>query len=127
MRALVAMIGVSGSSAAPTPSHAQGVETLVLVVLRKCRDGNEIWTESSLLAPGAPLDRPGETERAVRELAGDLRMDVTTIRGELERGDRLDFNDSTLFQRVFALAESRAGKSLTRAMGFTRASSFSGP
>src|SRR5690606_13615194 len=78
--------------------------------------GRTLALDGDLLVPGAPLDRPGETERAVRELAGDLRMDVATIRGELEHGDRLDFNDSTLFQRVFALAESRAGKSLPRAM-----------
>jgi hypothetical protein len=36
--ALVALIGVPDASAAPTPSHAQGVETPGLAVLRKCRD-----------------------------------------------------------------------------------------
>jgi len=78
--------------------------------------GRTLALDGDLLAPGAPLERPGETERAVRELAGDLRMDVAAIRRELERGDRLEFNDSPLFQRVFALAESRAGKPLPRAM-----------
>ena len=38
------------------------------------------------------------------------------IRDALQRGDRLDFNDSALFRQVFAIAESRAGKPLPRAM-----------
>lgn len=78
--------------------------------------GRSLALDGDLLLPGAPLDRPGETERAVRSLAGELGMDAEQVRGELEQGDRLDFNDSPLYQRVFALAEARAGKPLPREM-----------
>lgn len=78
--------------------------------------GRTLALDGDLLLPGAPLDRPGETERAVRALAGELHMDERAIRSALERGDRLDFNDTALFERVFALAEARAGKPLPRAM-----------
>ncbi|GAB2656447.1 DUF1615 domain-containing protein [Arenimonas aestuarii] len=76
--------------------------------------GRELALDGDLLNPGAPLDRPGETERAVRQLAGPLEMDERSIRRALGQGDRLDFNDSVIFRRVFALAESRAGKTLPR-------------
>lgn len=78
--------------------------------------GRPLALDGDLLMPGAPLDRPGETERAVRAMAIDLGMDDRAIRSALERGDRLDFNDTVLFERVFALAEARAGKPLPRAM-----------
>ena len=78
--------------------------------------GRSLALDGDLLAPGAPLERPGETERAVRALAGELAMSDAAIRDALQRGDRLDFNDSALFRQVFAIAESRAGKPLPRAM-----------
>lgn len=78
--------------------------------------GRTLALDGDLLAPGAPLDRPGETERAVRSLASQLGMGDADIRDALARGDRLDFNESALFVRVFALAEARAGKPLPRAM-----------
>ena len=78
--------------------------------------GRSLALDGDLLAPGAPLERPGETERAVRALANELAMSDSAIRDALQRGDRLDFNDSALFRQVFAIAESRAGKPLPRAM-----------
>jgi hypothetical protein len=69
-----------------------------------------------LLTPGAPLDQPGQTERAVRTMANELDMDACAIRDALERSDRLDFDDTALYARTFALAEARAGKPLPRAM-----------
>lgn len=78
--------------------------------------GIPLSLDGDLLIPGAPLDRPGKTETAVRALAGDLRMDERAIRNALERSDRLDFSDGGLHERVFAIAESRAGKSLPRAV-----------
>jgi hypothetical protein len=62
------------------------------------------------------LDRPGETERAVRTMADDLGMDARTIRKALQRSDRLDFDDTPLYARTHALADARAGKPLPRAM-----------
>jgi len=78
--------------------------------------GRTLALDGDLLRPGAPLDRPGETERAVRSLGNRIGLDDRAIRDALERGDRLDFNDTALFARVFELAEARAGKPLPRAM-----------
>jgi hypothetical protein len=78
--------------------------------------GIPLALDGDLLAPDAPLERPGETERAVRAMANDLGMDARTIRKALERSDRLDFDDTPLYARVYALAEARAGKPLPRAM-----------
>ena len=78
--------------------------------------GIPLSLDGDLLAPDAPLDRPGETERAVRAMADDLGMDDRAIRDALERSDRLDFDDTQLYARTYALAEARAGKPLSRAM-----------
>lgn len=78
--------------------------------------GATLALDGDLLTPGAPLTRPGQTERAVRALAAELRMDDRAIRDALERGNRLDFGDTELYARVYALAEARAGKPLPRAM-----------
>lgn len=77
--------------------------------------GIPLALDGDLLAPDAPLDRPGSTERAVRTLAPQLGMDDRAIRRALERGDRLDFGDGELPRRVFAIAEDAAGKPLPRA------------
>lgn len=76
--------------------------------------GRKLALDGDLLNPGAPLDEPGETESAVRQLAAQLGMDERAIRRALGQGGRLEFNDSPLFRQVFAIAESRAGKPLPR-------------
>ena len=78
--------------------------------------GIPLALDGDLLTPGAPMDQPGETERAVRAMANDLGMDARTIRNALEHSDRLDFDDTPLYARTFALAEARASKPLPRAM-----------
>ncbi|TQM13011.1 uncharacterized protein DUF1615 [Pseudoxanthomonas sp. 3HH-4] len=78
--------------------------------------GVSLALDGDLLDPGAPLDAPGQTERAVRRLADALRMDDRAIRAALQRGNRLDFGDTDLYARVYALAEARAGKPLPRAV-----------
>lgn len=78
--------------------------------------GIALARDGDLLTPDAPLNRPGETERAVRTVADDLGMNSRTIRRALERSDRLDFDDTRLYARLYALADARAGKSLPRAM-----------
>ncbi|MEO5811136.1 MAG: DUF1615 domain-containing protein [Rhodanobacter sp.] len=72
--------------------------------------------DGDLLIPGAPLNRPGATERAIRTLGDDLGMDARTIRNALQLGDRLDFDDTALYARTFALADMRAGTPLPRAL-----------
>lgn len=78
--------------------------------------GISLALDGDLLVPGAPLDRPGETERAVRMLGNDLDMDPRAIRKALQRGNRLDFDDTPLYARTYALADARAGKRLPRAL-----------
>ena len=78
--------------------------------------GVPLTLDGDLLNPGAPLDTPGQTERAVRRLADALRMDDRAIRAALQRGNRLDFGDTDLYARVYALADARAAKPLPRAM-----------
>jgi len=78
--------------------------------------GIPLILDGDLLLPGAPLEKPGATETAVRALADDLGMDERAIRRALERGDQLDFSESELHNRVFAIAEARARKPLPRAL-----------
>lgn len=78
--------------------------------------GLPLELDGDLLLPGAPMARPGRTETAVRTLGPQLGMDERAIRRALERGDRLDFNDSELFQHVFAIADAHQGAPLPRAV-----------
>lgn len=78
--------------------------------------GSTLALDGDVLNPGAPLDKPGQTERAVRLLSGELGMDDRAIRNALEQGNRADFDQTDLYVRAFALAEARAGKPLPRAM-----------
>lgn len=59
---------------------------------------------------------PGTTEKAVRSLGKQLDMRNTTIRGQLEEGNTLAFENSELYQRVFELADKAQGRPLSRAV-----------
>jgi uncharacterized protein YceK len=59
---------------------------------------------------------PGTTELAVRKLGKQLDLRNTTIRDQLEQGNRLEFESTELYQRVFALADQAEGRSLPRAV-----------
>jgi hypothetical protein len=61
-------------------------------------------------------DRVGSTEAAVRSLAAQLDLSSESIARQLRQGDRHDFERSDVYQRVFALAERRAGRTLPRAV-----------
>lgn len=78
--------------------------------------GIELALDGDLLLPGANLDNPGATERAVRALGGRIGMDHAQIRRALQTGAELDFEDSRLYERVFALADAAAGTPLPRAV-----------
>ncbi|MNN16114.1 hypothetical protein D3C81_1292430 [compost metagenome] len=78
--------------------------------------GTTLELDGDVLVPGAALDKPGQTERAVRSLGPRLGMDERAIRRALEQADTLDFSESELHERVFALAEARAGHALPRAV-----------
>ena len=78
--------------------------------------GTSLALDGDLLLPGAGLDEPGKTERALRALGGQLDLDERAIRNALERGDRYEFDETALYARLYALAERRAGKPLPRAL-----------
>jgi len=59
---------------------------------------------------------PGTTELAVRTLGKRLDMRNPTIRDQLEKGKSLEFEETTLYERVFELAEQAEGRSLPRAV-----------
>jgi Protein of unknown function (DUF1615) len=59
---------------------------------------------------------PGQTESALRSLAGALGMDERAIRRELERSNSADFDRSPLLAKVLELAEQRSGRSQPRAV-----------
>lgn len=57
---------------------------------------------------------PGKTELAVRKLASQLNLDNDDIHRALRKGDTLDFEDTTLYARTFALAEKKSGRRLPK-------------
>ncbi|WP_336195102.1 DUF1615 domain-containing protein [Hafnia paralvei] len=59
-------------------------------------------------------DKPGSTELAVRSLGKRLDMSDSTIRRALEKGDSIDFEKTSLYKQVYALAEKSGGKKLPR-------------
>ena len=59
---------------------------------------------------------PSATERAVRTLGSRLDMKNSAIYSQLKQGDTLAFEESRLYERVFALAEQAEGKPLPRAI-----------
>lgn len=76
--------------------------------------GTSLALDGDLIAPGALL--PGTTERAARSLGVKLGLRNPQIRSQLAEENSLDFEDSTLYRGVFALAEAKAGKPLPRAV-----------
>ncbi|MNQ91570.1 hypothetical protein D3C85_1069580 [compost metagenome] len=58
----------------------------------------------------------GATELAVRTLGKKIGLGNSAIRRQLEQGDSLEFEDTDLYKRVFALADQFEGKPLPRAM-----------
>jgi hypothetical protein len=59
---------------------------------------------------------PGATELAVRTLGKQLDMRNPTLRRQLEQGNTLAFENSELYEKVFALAERAEGRALPRAV-----------
>ncbi|ANN67000.1 DUF1615 domain-containing protein [Bordetella bronchialis] len=59
---------------------------------------------------------PGETERALRTLRSRLDMSEDAIRRDLRAADRLDFEKTLLYRRLFQIADKAAGAALPRAV-----------
>jgi hypothetical protein len=77
--------------------------------------GSALELDGDLIRPRAAMDAPGATEVALRRLAPQLGLDAAAIRRDLQSSDRLAFEDTTLYRRVYAAAEARAKGPLARA------------
>ena len=78
--------------------------------------GKKLARDGDLLTPGAPMDRPGATEAALRSIDMLLGMDATAIRADLKRGNTAGFAESALHRAVFAIADRKgSGKPVPRA------------
>ncbi|MFV3405389.1 DUF1615 domain-containing protein [Pseudomonas sp. NY15463] len=76
--------------------------------------GASLALDGDLIAPGALL--PGKTETAARKLGPALGLRNPQIRSQLEQESSLALEQTALYEGVFRLAESKAGKALPRAV-----------
>jgi len=67
--------------------------------------GTRLARDGDLLAPGAPMDRPGATEAALRGIDVRLAMTHAQIRADLEKGRSAAFAQTALYRSVFAIAD----------------------
>jgi Protein of unknown function (DUF1615) len=77
--------------------------------------GVAVLSDGALL-PHADSADPGDTELAVRVLRVRLRMSESAIHSALTLGRTKNFDTTLLYQRVFLLAEQKAGHALPRAV-----------
>ena len=78
--------------------------------------GTRLVRDGDLLLPGAPMDRPGATEAALRSIDVRLNMDAAAIRTDLEKGHGPGFSQTALYRSVFAIADAAgAGNPVPRA------------
>jgi hypothetical protein len=68
------------------------------------------------LLPGTDANGPGATELAVRTLGPRIGLSEASIHAALQLGKHGNFEQSTLYQRVFELADKAAGAPLPRAL-----------
>jgi hypothetical protein len=79
--------------------------------------GSKLTLDGDLVHPGRGRDVDvGATESAARSLGSALRMSPAEIRRDLELGKRRDFEQTTLYRRVFEMADARSGKPVPRAV-----------
>jgi hypothetical protein len=77
--------------------------------------GLPVTLDGDLLPRAANAPR-GETQRAADSLAGRLGLSEAAIRRDLERGDEPGFEQTALYERVFAYAERLDRRTLPRAV-----------
>jgi hypothetical protein len=78
--------------------------------------GLALDADGALLPHEADANDPGETELALRALAPRLKMSEGAIHSALAEGRAKEFEATPMYQRVFALAEQKAGRPLPRAL-----------
>lgn len=71
--------------------------------------------DGDLLRQGASEDDPGQTEAAIRKLADQLEMSNREIRRDLQREKEAEFEKTDLYERLFELADRKAGSPVPRA------------
>lgn len=76
--------------------------------------GIALTLDGDLIIPGSYA--LGATERAVRVLSKQLDLSNNAIRRQLEKGDSLAFDQTEVYQQVFALADRQQAKPLPRAV-----------
>jgi hypothetical protein len=78
--------------------------------------GSRIMADGDLLRykDGKPVDAPSEVESALRKLAGALHMSHADIRRDLLREKQAEFRETSLYQRLFLLADKAAGTAQPR-------------
>lgn len=78
--------------------------------------GVPLTPDGDLVAPSREIPpRPGATELAVRVLGPRLGMDAGAIRAALELQKTAQFERTTLYRKVFELADRAAGQTVPRA------------
>jgi hypothetical protein len=78
--------------------------------------GVPLELDGDLVAHDADAAKPGSTELAVRTLGERLGMSEGAIRRALEQGSGPELERSTLYRRVFELADAAARKPLARSV-----------
>jgi hypothetical protein len=78
--------------------------------------GIPLVLDGDLVRHGDDSGTPSSTEVAVRALARQIDLSENAIRRGLEQGDEPDFERSTLYKRVFELAERIERRALPRAV-----------
>jgi len=78
--------------------------------------GISLVADGALLPHDSDASNPGDTELAVRALAARLKMSDGAIHAALAEGKTKGFEATTLYQRVFALADHKAGRLLPPAL-----------
>ena len=76
--------------------------------------GIRLATDGALLPHGGDEKDPGSTELAVRALSRRLNLDDAAIHGALELGKSGSFERTSLYLRVFALADQAKGRPIPR-------------
>ena len=78
--------------------------------------GTSLVQDGDLIIPASLFgNKVGTTEAAVRKLVGPLGMTDAQIRTALEQGHKYEFEQSGLYEKVYAIAEKRKGRSLPHA------------
>jgi hypothetical protein len=78
--------------------------------------GIPVLPDGALLPHDSDASNAGETENAARKLAARLKLNDGAIHAALAEGKSRSFEATTLYQRVFELADQRSGGPLPRAV-----------